>query len=77
MSKINFKKVTMKNFLSIGNSGQEFIYNKGIHAVTGHVEPSLKRNGVGKCLRGDTEIEISFEDEETYNEFIKFIENYL
>ena len=52
MSKINFKKVFMKNFLSIGNSGQEFNYEKGIHAVTGHVEPSLKRNGVGKstCL---------------------------
>ena len=48
MSKINFEKVYMRNFLSIGNSGQEFDYKKGIHAVTGHVEPSLKRNGVGK-----------------------------
>ena len=48
MSKINFDKVKIKNFLSIGNGGLEFKYNKGIHAVTGHVEPSMKRNGAGK-----------------------------
>lgn len=46
--RINFKKVSVKNFLSFGNQETIFEYNKGIHAVTGHVEPGFKRNGVGK-----------------------------
>lgn len=46
--RICFKKVTIKNFLSFGNKETIFEYNKGVHAVTGHVEPGFKRNGVGK-----------------------------
>lgn len=53
--KIIFKSVTLKNFLSFGNVSTVFDYKKGIHAVSGRIEPGNKRNGVGKStLLGDS-----------------------
>jgi DNA repair exonuclease SbcCD ATPase subunit len=46
--KITFQRVTLKNFLSFGNNETIFDYQKGINVVTGIVEGSTKRNGVGK-----------------------------
>lgn len=50
MPKIRFNKIFLKNFISVGNAGIDFDYKSGLHAVTGHIEPSLKRNGVGKSV---------------------------
>lgn len=46
--KIIFERVRIKNFLSFGNNETIFDYRKGINVVTGIVEGSTKRNGVGK-----------------------------
>lgn len=46
--KIIFKNVKVKNFLSFGNIETIFDYKQGIHAVTGHIDPGYRRNGVGK-----------------------------
>lgn len=46
--KIIFKNVKVKNFLSFGNIETVFDYKQGIHAVTGHIDPGYRRNGVGK-----------------------------
>ncbi len=46
--KIFFERVRIKNFLSFGNNETIFDYQNGINVVTGIVEGSTKRNGVGK-----------------------------
>jgi len=47
--KIDFKSVTIQNFLSFGNNPITFTYAPGIHAVTGNLIPnSIIRNGIGK-----------------------------
>lgn len=46
--KIIFERVRIKNFLSFGNNETIFDYQKGINVVTGVVDGSTKRNGVGK-----------------------------
>jgi DNA repair exonuclease SbcCD ATPase subunit len=46
--KIIFERVRIKNFLSFGNNETIFDYQKGINVVTGIIEGSTKRNGVGK-----------------------------
>lgn len=46
--KVDFKKISIKNFLSFGNNETIFDYTPGINIVTGTIEGSTKRNGVGK-----------------------------
>jgi DNA repair exonuclease SbcCD ATPase subunit len=46
--KLTFKKVTIKNFLSFGNTPTEFEYESGINIVTGRNLDNGTRNGVGK-----------------------------
>jgi DNA repair exonuclease SbcCD ATPase subunit len=46
--KIIFERVRIKNFLSFGNNETIFDYQNGINVVTGIVDGSTKRNGVGK-----------------------------
>jgi DNA repair exonuclease SbcCD ATPase subunit len=46
--KILFKKVTIRNFLSYGNTPTEFEYATGINIVTGRNLDNGTRNGVGK-----------------------------
>jgi DNA repair exonuclease SbcCD ATPase subunit len=48
MAKIEFIDVSLKNFMSFGNVEITFNYQKGINVVTGKVENSSSRNGVGK-----------------------------
>lgn len=59
-----------KNFTSWGNAWHELDFDtkSGLSLLCGV-------NGAGKCLSGDTEIEIEIEDKELYDDFIKFIEN--
>ncbi|MCS7317033.1 MAG: AAA family ATPase [Candidatus Dojkabacteria bacterium] len=46
--KVNFKEINIKNFLSFGNNENILKYKSGINVVTGIIEGSTKRNGVGK-----------------------------
>lgn len=47
--KLDFREVTIQNFLSFGNIPTTFTYTPGIHAVTGNLIPnSTIRNGIGK-----------------------------
>jgi ABC-type Mn2+/Zn2+ transport system ATPase subunit len=63
---VNFKTVRYKNFLSSGNIFTEVYLNK--HQMT----LVIGENGAGKCLRGKTEVDIDFLDEETKKKFIDF-----
>ena len=45
---INFNKIEIKNFLSIGNQPLTIDFKKGLHYVTGRDSSTGSRNGVGK-----------------------------
>ena len=48
MKSVIFKKIKIKNFLSIGNDWVEINYNPGINVVTGLNYDKNSRNGIGK-----------------------------
>jgi DNA repair exonuclease SbcCD ATPase subunit len=47
--KINFEKIIIENFLSIGKKPVEISFKKGLHVITGvNKDLSDRRNGIGK-----------------------------
>ena len=63
MKYINFEKIYIQNFLSVGNPGITIVFQPGINLITGVNYDKDSRNGVGKstvieslywCLFGDT-----------------------
>ena len=73
MSNLEFKDITVKNFMSFGNVETTLDYKTGINLITGKIEGSNGKNGVGKCLKKSTEIIIDFSDDEVKKVFEKFI----
>ena len=54
MKVINFKKLTIKNFLSVGSDPVSIDFNKGINIITGvNKDKQDRRNGVGKSTVAD------------------------
>ncbi len=67
MKHVNFQKIYIQNFLSVGKPGVEIFFQEGINLITGINHDKDSRNGVGKstiieslywCLFGDTMREI-------------------
>lgn len=63
MKHINFQKIYIQNFLSVGNPGITLLFQEGINLITGLNLDKDSRNGVGKstlieslywCLFGET-----------------------
>jgi DNA repair exonuclease SbcCD ATPase subunit len=55
MKKINFKKITIKNFLSVGNVPVVIDFKSGLHIITGiNKDKEDRRNGVGKSTVADS-----------------------
>lgn len=63
MNKIVFKTLSIKNFLSVGNTALQITFQSGINLITGTNKDNNTRNGVGKstiiesiywCLFGNT-----------------------
>jgi DNA repair exonuclease SbcCD ATPase subunit len=49
MKKVNFKKISIKNFLSFGNEPVVLEFTKGLHIITGvNRDKSDRQNGLGK-----------------------------
>jgi DNA repair exonuclease SbcCD ATPase subunit len=49
MKRVNFKKISIKNFLSFGSEPVELEFNKGLHIITGvNRDKSDRQNGIGK-----------------------------
>lgn len=48
MRSVVFKRISIQNFLSIGEVPLEFDYQPGVNLVTGHNHDSNSRNGIGK-----------------------------
>jgi len=54
MKEVIFKRVIIKNFLSIGNDPVEINFNSGIHIITGiNLDKADSKNGVGKSTIAD------------------------
>jgi DNA repair exonuclease SbcCD ATPase subunit len=54
MKKINFKKITIKNFLSVGSTPVIIDFKPGLHIITGiNKDKEDRRNGVGKSTVAD------------------------
>jgi DNA repair exonuclease SbcCD ATPase subunit len=54
MKKITFKKITIKNFLSVGNMPVIVDFKTGLHIITGiNKDKEDRRNGVGKSTIAD------------------------
>lgn len=52
---IDLKKVKFKNFLSYGETWNEVEFKTGVDII-------MAKNGQGKCLRGNTLIDIQIDD---------------
>ena len=54
MKNINFNKISIKNFLSVGNQPVVVDFKKGLHIITGiNKDKEDRRNGVGKSTIAD------------------------
>jgi DNA repair exonuclease SbcCD ATPase subunit len=54
MKNIIFKKISIKNFLSVGNQPVDIDFRKGLHIITGlNKDKEDRRNGVGKSTIAD------------------------
>ena len=55
MKYVNFKNVSIKNFLSVGEQPVDVQFNTGLNIITGHNKDKLdRRNGVGKSTVADS-----------------------
>jgi len=68
--KIDFISVSFRNFLSYGNKTQTIDFKPGINLVTGVDTTTGRSNGSGKCVEGNTHIDIEITDMEIYKKFI-------
>jgi len=61
--KIDFLEVSFRNFLSFGNKTQSLKFQPGINLITGVDKTTGRSNGAGKCVTGNTKIEIYVDDD--------------
>ena len=54
MKKVIFESISIKNFLSIGNSPLELDFNKGVTVITGENKDKGGKNGIGKSTIADS-----------------------
>jgi hypothetical protein len=75
MKQVIFKKLFIKNFLSIGDDPVEINIHHGLNFITGsNLDKEDSSNGVGKCLDPSTNIEIEITDKTVLEKFKKIIE---
>lgn len=76
---MKFKELTLRNFLSYGNnvttikldsSKPTLIVGKNYDSI---VDGQIDSNGSGKCLRGNSKVNITFESPEIEEMFKKFL----
>lgn len=72
--KVTIEKVSMKNFLSVGNKWLAIDFRNGLYRVTGDNLDNNTKNGVGKCVDGSTTVDIT-SDKKTLSIFQDFINN--
>lgn len=69
---INFKKVKISNFLSIGKEPVIVDITNGLNIIVGKNLDKNRSNGSGKCVRGSTSVDILIENEEILKKFKEF-----
>ena len=74
MKKLRFKRLTLKNFLSVGSTPLVLDFKDGLNLITGYNrDDPTSKNGIGKCLDPKTEIDISIDDEMVLEKFENFV----
>lgn len=64
MKRINFTKLTIKNFLSVGNEPVKIKFKEGMNIITGvNKDEEDIKNGAGKCLDKRTKIKVRVSEE--------------
>lgn len=64
MKNINFRKITIKNFLSVGPEPVVIDFKEGVNIIQGiNRDEEATRNGAGKCLDKRTQIKVRMNDE--------------
>ena len=64
MKKIDFKKIYIQNFLSIGNEPLEVEFQNGVNVINGiNRDEEDIGNAVGKCLDKKTKIKVRIPSE--------------
>jgi hypothetical protein len=66
-TRVEFEKLTYKNFLSTGDQPIEIDLNSHFTTLV------VGANGAGKCLRGGTRIGIEFNSDESKKKFEAFM----
>lgn len=72
---LNIKHVKFKNFFSFGAKWQNLELKEGTNLVIGYDQDNDRRNGAGKCLSGDTLIDIEINDKEIEFALQEFLKN--
>jgi len=76
MQRVNFKKITIQNFLSIGDDPVEINFKTGVNFITGiNKDKCDRRNGCGKCLHPLTEIDVKTNDKTVLDKLQLFLNN--
>jgi hypothetical protein len=76
MKQVNFTRIEIENFLSIGNETVAIDFKTGLNIITGvNHDKNESRNGVGKCLDEATEIDVLIEDQMVLEKFKLFCKN--
>ena len=61
---ININSIAFRNFLSYGSRWQKVDFISGINLILGIDKGKDRSNGAGKCVSGNTLIDISFDNPE-------------
>ena len=78
---LKIKQIAIKNFMSIGDSAEVIDFaDKELTLILGENldtsnDISVGRNGCGKCLRGNTTIDIEFKNLKTKEKLLNFLKN--
>lgn len=72
MRKIFYETLKGENFLSIGHDAVEINFHKGMNLITGeNIDNPNRKNGIGKCVDENTEIDIEIENTMVLENFRK------
>lgn len=66
---IHFQNIQWRNFLSYGD------YFTEVQLDASKLNLLSATNGIGKCVRASTKVDIDFEDEETRRAFLDYMES--
>ena len=76
MRRVSFKRLSIRNFLSVGDIPVIIDFQDGIKLITGrNLDKPDAKNGAGKCLDPLTNIDMCIENKMVQEKFEKYLKN--